>query len=145
MVDRRYEIYICVGASCISSGSDRVKSRFEAELRRRGLEGSVDVGVIGTGCMGPCAKGPLVRVEPGDVIYHHVRVDDVVEIIEGHLVNGRVVERLLAEELKDSFYRKQRKVVLSNCGVIDPEDIGDYERHGGYEGLKKALDMGYEW
>ena len=143
----RSHILVCGGTGCHSSGSDKIFDRFESELQKAGLESEVKV--IKTGCFGLCALGPVVVVYPEGAFYSKVTVDDVSEIVGEHLLKGRLVTRLLYSEtvventitsLDDTdFYRKQMRVALRNCGVIDPENIKEYIAYDGYMALAKCL------
>ncbi len=143
----RSHILVCGGTGCTSSGSQKIIEHFEEELKANGLE--KEVRVIKTGCFGLCALGPVVVVYPEGSFYSRVSPDDVKEIVSEHIVKGRIVKRLLYQEtiegdtvksLNDTpFYAKQRRVVLRNCGVIDPENVDEYIATGGYEALGKVL------
>lgn len=139
------KILICGGTGCISSGSGKLVTGLRAALAGAGLE----IPVVLTGCHGFCEQGPLVIMEPQGVFYRRVQVEDAEEIIAKHIKGGEVVERLLYTEpttgeaaltYKDvQFYAKQQRMVLKNCGHIDPENIQEYIAAGGYEGLAKVL------
>ncbi len=141
------EIRICVGGGCIASGSLEVKDAFEQALKKQGLEKKVSI--IGTGCLGPCALGPVVLINKDNVFYQQVKPEDAEEIIEKHIIGGEVVERLTwkkqtteeAVPVYDDieFFKRQKKIVLRNCGKIDPTSIEDYIGCEGYQGLAKAL------
>ena len=143
----RMQVLVCAGGACISSHSQEVKDALERELHVHHL--SDEVKIIETGCMGPCEHGPLVLVYPEGVLYRRVAADDVAEIVEEHCLKGRVVQRLLfrsetadrivREKRSIPFFEKQLKIVLGNCGEIDPESIEEYIGVGGYEALGKAL------
>ncbi|MEG2087108.1 MAG: NADH-quinone oxidoreductase subunit NuoF [Angelakisella sp.] len=143
----RSHILVCGGTGCTSSGSERIVTAFDKELEAAGL--SNDVKVIKTGCFGLCALGPVVVVYPEGAFYSQVKPEDVNEIVEEHLVKGRIVKRLLYAEtvqedtiksLNDTqFYKKQVRVALRNCGVIDPENINEYIAYDGYMALAKCL------
>ena len=143
----RSHVLVCGGTGCTSSGSLNIISRFEEELKEKGLEKEVQV--VRTGCFGLCENGPIVIVYPEGSYYNRVTPDDVSEIVEEHLLKGRIVERLLHkprgnEELVTTlseigFYKKQERVALRNCGVIDPEKIEDYIALDGYAALGKCL------
>ena len=128
----RSTILVCGGTGCSSSGSMKLYERFEELLKANGLE--KEVKLVRTGCFGLCAAGPVVIIYPEGAFYSHVKLEDIDEIVSEHLVKGRVVTRLLykdaeqaASEIKPlddiNFYQKQKRVVLRNCGVIDPESI----------------------
>ncbi len=144
----RSTILVCGGTGCTSSGSMKLYSRFEELLAANGLE--KEVKLVRTGCFGLCAAGPVVIVYPEGAFYSHVKLEDIDEIVSEHLVKGRVVTRLLfkdadqaASEIKPlddiNFYQKQKRVVLRNCGVIDPENIDEYIAFDGYKALAKVL------
>ncbi len=143
----RSHILVCGGTGCHSSGSDKLIEIFEAELKNAGL--GDEVKVIKTGCFGLCALGPVVVVYPEGAFYSQVKGEDVKEIVTEHLLKGRLVKRLLYTEtvvedtvlsLDDTdFYRKQKRVALRNCGVIDPENINEYIAYDGYMALAKVL------
>ena len=144
----RAHILVCGGTGCTSSGSPKIHDEFEAQLKANHLENEVKV--VQTGCFGLCALGPVVIVYPEGAFYSMVKVEDVKEIVEEHLLKGRVVTRLLYEETvheNDSikslnevnFYKKQHRVALRNCGVIDPENIEEYIAMDGYQALGKVL------
>ena len=143
----RAHVLICAGTGCISSGSKKVEAALRDQLVQKGLE--KEVKIVETGCHGFCEMGPLVIIYPEGVFYIRVQETDVAEIVEEHLYKGRIVERLLYKEhgalegipsYKDiDFYKKQMRIVLANCGHIDPEQINDYIAVGGYEALAKAL------
>ncbi len=148
----RSHILICGGTGCTSSGSKSVQAAFAEQLKLNGLE--EEVNIVQTGCFGLCALGPVVIIHPDGTFYSRVKTEDVPEIVTEHLLKGRVVERLVyadtgnTEEtkkaaeiaLKDTaFYKKQRRVVLRNCGVINPENIEEYIAMDGYAALGKVL------
>jgi len=144
--DRR-QVLVCTGGGCIASGSLEVAASFRRALAARGLEGGVQL--LETGCLGPCARGPVVVVYPDGTFYQQVKPSDVDEIVDSHLVRGAIVSRLvnrhsatgeLVPQIRDlEFFRKQVKIVLRNCGVIDPLKIEDYVARDGYAALAKAL------
>ncbi len=139
------KVFICAGGSCITSGSMKVKDAFLLHLRSTALMDSVEV--METGCLGPCALGPVVVIGKDDTFYQKVRVQDVKEIVEKHLVGGNVVESLLhsVDDQKISrkselpFFKNQDKQVLRNCGKINPTKIADYIACDGYQALSKVL------
>ena len=143
----RSHVLVCGGTGCTSSHSAEIIEKLEQELKAKGLENEVKV--IKTGCFGLCALGPVMIVYPEGCFYSEVKVDDVPEIVEEHLLKGRMVKRLLYEETvhKDdikplnetNFYKKQHRVALRNCGVIDPENIEEYIAMDGYQALAKCL------
>ena len=143
-----YESYIlvCGGTACFSGGGDKIIDEFKAQLKDAGLEEKVQV--VATGCLGFCEQGPIVKVLPQGTFYVQVKPEDVKEIINEHLVKGRVVQRLcydpeqakkLVAEANIPFYQKQYRIVLRNCGVIDPEKIDDYIARDGYKAIEKVL------
>jgi NADH:ubiquinone oxidoreductase, NADH-binding (51 kD) subunit len=139
-------ILVCGGTGCESSRSDLIYKNLVEEAKAMGL--SEQVQVIKTGCFGFCEQGPIVKVLPEDSFYVQVKPEDAHEIIAEHVGKGREVTRLLynkapkkpLEEVEDiQFYQKQKRIVLKNCGVIDPEDIYDYIAADGYKALEKVL------
>lgn len=144
----RSQVLICTGTGCSSSNSPAIIKRFEECIRNAGLENEIKV--VRTGCFGLCENGPICIVYPEGAFYSHIKVDDVERIVSEHLVKGRVVADLLykksvtedgkirsLEEI--DFYKKQKRVALRNCGVIDPENINEYIAFDGYKALAKAL------
>ena len=148
MAIARTHILVCGGTGCSSSHSQELIDAFHNLLQERGLAGEVQV--IKTGCFGLCALGPVVIVYPEGCFYSHVTVEDIPEIVEEHILKGRIVTRLLYQEtvVDDStiknlnhtkFYEKQTRVALRNCGVINPENIDEYIAMDGYEALGSVL------
>jgi len=145
----RTHVLICGGTGCSSSKSEEIMSVMEAEIAAKGL--SDEVKVVKTGCFGLCALGPIMIVYPEGTFYHSVEVSDVAEIVEEHFLKGRPVERKVYHEQNDadvhhatslsetSFYKKQKRVALRNCGVINPEVIDEYIANDGYQALGKVL------
>ncbi len=143
----RSHVLICGGTGCTSSGSEQVLNTLQAEIDKNGL--NAEVQVVKTGCFGLCALGPIMIVYPEGSFYSMVQVDDIPEIVSEHLLKGRIVKRLLYNEtvtedgiksLNDTgFYKKQQRVSLRNCGVINPECIDEYIGNRGYEALGKVL------
>ncbi|MCI8442223.1 MAG: NADH-quinone oxidoreductase subunit NuoF [Provencibacterium sp.] len=143
----RSHVLVCGGTGCTSSGSAQIIDTLEKELKRNGLENEIKV--IKTGCFGLCALGPIMVVYPEGAFYSMVRPEDIPEIVSEHLLKGRIVTRLLYQETVESdtikslnhtdFYRKQMRVALKNCGVIDPENINEYIAYDGYQALGKVL------
>ncbi|MDO5560054.1 MAG: NADH-quinone oxidoreductase subunit NuoF [Oscillospiraceae bacterium] len=143
----RSHVLICGGTGCTSSGSAEIEKALVSEIEKNGL--SSEVQVVKTGCFGLCALGPIMIVYPEGSFYSMVKVDDIPEIVSEHLLKGRVVKRLLYKETvkedeikslnETQFYKKQHRVALRNCGVINPECIDEYIGRGGYEALGKAL------
>lgn len=143
----RSHVLVCGGTGCTSSGSTQIVDALEAEIKRTGLD--TEVKVIKTGCFGLCALGPIMIVYPEGAFYSMVKSEDIPEIVAEHLMKGRIVTRLLYDETvnKDEiqsldetqFYKKQKRVALKNCGVIDPENINEYIAYEGYQALGKVL------
>ena len=145
----RSNVLVCGGTGCTSSNSELIIQRLKEEIAAKGLE--QEVNVIRTGCFGLCALGPIMIVYPEGAFYSMVKPDDVPEIVEEHLLKGRIVKRLLYQEtvVENSnsvkslnhtpFYEKQHRVALRNCGVINPEDIDEYIAVDGYQALGKVL------
>ncbi|MBQ3903966.1 MAG: NAD(P)H-dependent oxidoreductase subunit E, partial [Eubacterium sp.] len=148
----RSQVLICGGTGCTSSGSKKIQSAFVENLEKHGL--TDEIRIVQTGCFGLCALGPVVIVYPDGTFYSMVKPEDVPEIVEEHLLKGRVVERLVYNEtstpvedlenvnvsLDDTdFYKSQHRVALRNCGVIDPENIDEYIAMDGYAALGKVL------
>ena len=142
---REKHILICHGTGCTSSKSPEILNRFNELIKEKNIE---NVRVIKTGCFGLCAKGPIVIVRPEDVFYSMVKPEDCDEIIEKHIQNGEIVERLLCKDIDGtkvkqldelSFYKKQKRIALKNCGVINPEDIDEYIAFDGYKALEKSI------
>ena len=143
----RSHVLICGGTGCTSSGSVALQEEFENRLKENGLESEVKL--VQTGCFGLCALGPIVVVYPEGAFYSRVEKDDVKEIVEEHLLKGRIVKRLLYSETvqednikslnETQFYAKQLRVALRNCGVINPDNIEEYIALDGYQALAKAL------
>ncbi len=143
----RLDVLVCSGAACVSNHTADVRDALQSAIEAHGL--STEVRLVETGCMGPCELGPILLVYPEGALYIRVTPDDANEIVEEHFLKGRPVQRLLwedpaarriAEEKKQvAFFERQEKVVLSNCGTIDPEDLQEYIATGGYEALGLAL------
>lgn len=142
------EILVCGGTGCTSSDSIQIIENLRNEIKKADLEGSVEV--LLTGCFGFCAKGPIVKVYPDDIFYTQVKPEDASEIVQSHLINHKVVERLLfkepsldhkkVEKHNDmSFYKKQSRVALRYCGHINPENIFEYIGCNGYIALGKCI------
>ena len=136
----KYRVSVCSAAGCLSAGSGALREALAKAVSSSGLSGAVQV--AGTGCLGLCHAGPLVRVERGGgaepVLYQRVRPDDAAEIVEEHLARDRVVERLRSPE-DVPFFARQKRIVLENAGRIDPERIEDYVAFGGYTALHAVL------
>ena len=144
----RSHVLICGGTGCNSSGSANLQTALEKELIAKGIQDEIKI--VKTGCFGLCALGPVMIVYPEGTFYSRVQVDDIPEIVEEHLLKGRIVDRLVyndaaegethATSLNDTaFYKKQKRVALRNCGVIDPEIIDEYIAVDGYQALGKCL------
>mgnify|MGYP000984656850 FL=1 len=143
----RAHVLVCGGTGCTSSNSEKIIQEFETRLKENNLENEVKV--IRTGCFGLCAQGPIVVVYPEGSMYTQVKVEDVQEIVEEHLLKGRLVKRLLigdidVEDVSKSldnvdFFKRQKRVALRNCGVINPENIDEYIAYDGYKALAKVL------
>jgi NADH:ubiquinone oxidoreductase subunit F (NADH-binding)/(2Fe-2S) ferredoxin/NAD-dependent dihydropyrimidine dehydrogenase PreA subunit len=143
----RSQVLVCGGTGCTSSGSNDICAALKSELAAKGLEKEVEV--VKTGCFGLCELGPIVIVYPEGAFYSQVKVDDVAELVEEHLLKGRIVKRLVYHDAieddkikslnKVGFYAKQERIALKNCGVIDPENIDEYLAFDGYKALEKAL------
>ena len=143
----RTHVLVCGGTGCTSSGSARIRERLEKEIEANGL--SDEVCVVKTGCFGFCALGPIMIVYPEGTFYSMVQEEDIPEIVTEHLLKGNVVKHLLYEETvkadkiiplnETNFYKKQHRVALRNCGVINPEKIDEYIGTGGYEALGIVL------
>ncbi len=143
----RSHVLVCGGTGCTSSNSAAIIEALETQIAEKGL--SEEIKVIRTGCFGLCALGPIMIVYPEGSFYSQVKVEDIPEIVEEHLLKGRIVTRLLYDEtvteteiksLNDTkFYAKQERVALRNCGVIDPENIDEYIAYDGYQALAKCL------
>ncbi len=143
----RNHVLVCGGTGCTSNHSGDIAKEFERLLEERHLEN--DVQLIKTGCFGLCAVGPVIIVYPEGAFYSNVKVEDVQEIVNEHIVKGRIVTRLLHQEKhqgvqvtalsETNFYKKQTRVALRNCGVINPENIDEYIGHDGYMALIKVL------
>ncbi len=146
----RSHVLICGGTGCTSSGSKLIQDTFEKEIVAQGLENEVKI--VQTGCFGLCALGPVVIIHPEGTFYSRVAAEDVKEIVEEHLLKGRIVKRLEYKDTGDlviedenislndtAFYRSQMRVALRNCGVINPENIDEYIAMDGYQALGKVL------
>ncbi len=142
---REKHILVCHGTGCTSSKSPKIIENFRKIIEEKNIN---NVRVIQTGCFGLCAKGPIVIIRPEDVFYAMVTPEDCEEIIEKHIQNGELVERLLCKDVDNSvvkkldeltFYKKQKRIALKNCGVIDPENIDEYIAFDGYKALEKVL------
>ncbi len=143
----RSHVLVCGGTGCTSSGSQKILEALKEELAKNGL--TDEVAVVQTGCHGLCALGPIMIVYPDASFYSMVKVEDIPEIVSEHLLKGRVVTRLLYKEtvtpagvkalIDTDFYKKQHRIALRNCGIINPENIEEYIGTGGYQALGKVL------
>ncbi len=143
----RSHILVCGGTGCTSSGSQQILNGLQTEIEKAGLK--EEVAVVQTGCHGLCALGPIMLIYPEGTFYSMVNIDDIPEIVTEHLLKGRIVKRLLYNETvtedgikalnETDFYKKQHRIALRNCGVINPEDIEEYIGTRGYEALGKVL------
>lgn len=140
-------ISICAGTGCRASGSEVVVNAIKEEIKFLGLQNKVGVKV--TGCHGFCEKGPIVVIHPGEIFYHNVEKEDIIEIVSETIIGGKIIDRLLyvdpatgkkiTKESDVPFYNKQKRIILGNNGKIDPTDIEDYIALGGYSALSKVL------
>lgn len=142
---REKHILVCHGTGCTSSKSPKIIENFRKILEEKGI---TNIRVIQTGCFGLCAKGPIVIIRPEDTFYAMVTPDDCEEIINTHIIEGKKVERLLCKDVDGTlvdrldelnFYKKQERIALKNCGIIDPENIDEYIAFDGYKALEKVL------
>ncbi len=143
----RAHILVCGGTGCTSGNSNKIYSEFQTRLKEQGLD--KEVKLIMTGCFGLCARGPIVVVYPEGTFYQHVKPEDVAEIVGEHILKGRPVERLLHSEKEEDgslkainetdFYKRQKRVVLRNCGIINPESIDEYLAYDGYKAYEKVV------
>ena len=140
---------ICGGTGCISSGSNEITDKMIERVKAAGKED--EIRIIKTGCFGFCEKGPIVKMLPDNTFYTEVTPEDAERLVDTHLLNNEKIEELLyvdpvtKNKISDSdhmdFYKKQERVALRNCGVIDPENIEDYLLHDGYTAFNKLLKM----
>ena len=142
---REKHILVCRGTGCTSSKSPQIIEEFRRILKEKNID---NVRVIQTGCFGLCAKGPIVIIRPEETFYAHVKPEDCEEIINTHICEGKKVERLLCKDIDGklvnkldelNFYKKQKRIALKNCGIIDPENIDEYIAFDGYRALEKVL------
>ena len=142
---REKHILVCNGTGCTSSKSPQILENFKRIIKEKNIE---NVRVIKTGCFGLCAKGPIVIIRPEDTFYALVKPEDCEEIINTHILEGKKVERLLCKDIDGkkvnsldelNFYKKQKRIALKNCGVINPEDIDEYIAFDGYKALEKVI------
>lgn len=143
----RAHVLVCGGTGCTSSNSEKIRNEMQAQLTSNNLQNEVKV--VKTGCFGLCAQGPIVVVYPEGAMYTRVKVEDVKEIVEEHLLKGRIVKRLLAGDKEHTditkslegvdFFKRQMRIALRNCGVINPENIDESIAYDGYRALAKVL------
>ena len=142
---REKHILVCQGTGCTSSKSPEILENFKRIIKEKNIQ---NVRIIKTGCFGLCAKGPIVIIRPEDTFYAMVKPEDCEEIIESHIQNGKIVDRLLCKDIDGTkvqklddlnFYKKQKRIALKNCGVINPEDIDEYIAFDGYRALARVL------
>ena len=138
-------ILVCGGTGCTSSHSGKIIEKLNEQIKEKNIE---NVRVVRTGCFGLCARGPIMVIRPEDTFYAMATEDDVEEIIDNHIIKGEIVERLLCKDVDGTvvkkldelnFYKKQHRIVLKNCGLIDPENIDEYLAFDGYKALEKVL------
>lgn len=143
--NKEKHILVCNGTGCTSSKSPKIIEKLNSLIKEKNIE---NVKVIKTGCFGLCSKGPIVIVRPEDTFYTLVSVDDCEEIINSHILENKIVERLLCKDISGEivkkldelpFYKKQKRIALKNCGIINPEDIDEYIAFDGYKALEKVL------
>ena len=147
--DEKRHIVLCGGTGCLSSNSKEIMEKFKTVLEEKGLSDKVTVNLVG--CFGFCSQGPFVKIYPENTLYRMVSEADVEEIVEQDIINNTIVERLLyvepvtgdkvSSQEDINFYKKQRRVALHGCGVINPEEIDEALGMGAFQGLKKALSM----
>ena len=139
-------VMICVGGGCLASGSMKIYDGFVKAVEAAGLNSSINV--VRTGCMGPCAGGPVAKIMPDGIFYINLQADDIQEIVNSHLKNGVIVERLTFKDEYDNhqahldkieYFNHQNKIVLRNCGIIDPLSIEEYITCDGYAALATIL------
>jgi NADH:ubiquinone oxidoreductase subunit F (NADH-binding)/(2Fe-2S) ferredoxin/NAD-dependent dihydropyrimidine dehydrogenase PreA subunit len=143
----RSHCLVCAGAGCLSSGSHALREALAHELKARGLDG--EIAIVETGCMGPCDLGPVMLVHPDGTFYQRVTAADVPQLVEEHFIKGRPCAKFLPKETPTgnllttqrdfAFFAKQQKIILENCGLIDPENIEEYIARDGYAALGKVL------
>lgn len=134
--EKKHRILYCSAAGCVSCGSDKVSNVLKAKVKEHALE--KDCEVVGTGCMGLCGEGPLVKVQPDDTLYQNVDEQSAGLIIESHIINNKKVGANICDT-SAPFFASQTKIVLENCGRINSESIDEYVAVHGYEGLAKAV------
>ena len=142
-------VLICSGTGCLATGAKDILETFKEEIASRGLQDKVEASKVG--CFGFCSQGPFVKIMPKNIVYRGVKASDVNEILDKTVVGDEIIERLLyvdpvtkekVSKLEDmAFYKKQVKVALYGCGIVNPEDINEALGYGAYQGLVKALKM----
>ena len=142
-------ILVCSGTGCLATGAKDILETFNEEIKNHGLEGKVEASKVG--CFGFCSQGPFVKILPDNIVYRGVKASDVKEILEKTVISKEIIERLLyvdpvtkekVSKLEDmAFYKKQVKVALYGCGIVNPEDINEALGYGAYKGLARALKM----
>ena len=147
MATFRTDLLLCGGTGCHASGSQEIREALKRELARHKLEN--EIRIIETGCNGFCAQGPVMIVQPDDIFYQKLKVEDIPHLVEEHFLKGRPVKKLFYKEPASAetipsmddipFYSKQKLIVLRNRGAVDPENIDEYIARDGYVGLGKAL------
>jgi len=143
--NKKEKIFVCTGGGCIASGSLKVRDALVNELKNRNM--SDTIAVIETGCLGPCAVGPVVVMGRDDTFYQNVKADDAASIVHDHIIGNKIVDRLIHETADAKyqkvgevpFFKNQKKLVLNNCGKINPNKISDYIAAGGYSALCKVI------
>ena len=144
----RAHVLVCCGTGCTSSSSPRIMERFSELLPKFGLD--KEIKIVKTGCFGLCAEGPVIVIYPEGIMYYRVKPEDVDEIVSEHLLKGRYVQRLMTLSIATSsdesfsaddnpFFKKQLRIALRNCGIINPEKIDEYIAHDGYQAIGKIL------
>lgn len=144
--DYRINVLVCNGTSCLSSDSEIITEMLKKEVEAQGVH--AEVRIVKTGCFGFCGQGPIIKIEPDDITYVQVKVEDIEDIVQIHLLNRIAIERLFYKENDDNnqaekgmnFYKKQMRVALRNCGEINPENIEDYIVNNGYAALSDVLE-----
>ena len=144
---RRLHCFLCTGSGCVATGALEVRDQLRAELDKHGLTDEIDI--IETGCAGLCDRGPRMSIWPDEIYYQHLASKDLPKLVEEHFLKGRPYEPcrmtdaatgdIIGTEMDFQFLSKQRRLVLDNCGVINPEHIEEYIAREGYEALGKAL------
>ena len=149
--ERNYkkQVLVCCGVNCLTSGNDIILEKFQSRIKEMNLDSEINV--TKTGCFGFCARGPIVEILPDKIFYTEITLDDVDKIIDKHLLKNQEIEELLytnpltkekiGQPKHMDFYKKQKKIALRNCGIINPESIDDYVLADGYTALDKALKM----